>query len=231
MATDRPHVLFAFAPTLDTHDRFFNTYPSSLLHAIAPAVAAMDAGNLEASYCGRIYHPKVFTREAETLWRTMLAREEPTHVAISSTYDSWHIALTLSQVVRELLPEAVVIHGGPHLDEVLEPFVLKRTPSLDPLAEGAERLADFMVGGDGEYALSWLLEATSGCCGPVAARAAVAARSEEISALPGTGHMVFRHQDQRWSMRFRNRLELDKLPFVPRHLLPAEDLLSTAAEN
>src|SRR4051812_10301830 len=118
-----PHVLFAFAPTMDTHDRFFTSHPGSLLHAIAPLVRDMDTGDVPGTYCDRIYHPKVLTTAALDLWRVMLARERPSHVAISSTYDSWHVAIRLSRIVRELVPAAVVIHGGPHLDEVLEPFV------------------------------------------------------------------------------------------------------------
>jgi radical SAM superfamily enzyme YgiQ (UPF0313 family) len=154
----------------------------------------------------------------------MLARERPSHVAISSTYDSWHVAIRLRRIVRELVPAAVVIHGGPHLDEVLEPFVLARTPAIDPLRGGVEKLVDFAVAGDGEYALRWLVATTAGAeSGDEAVRMAAAA-CDGARSLPGTGHIVFGKGKHRTSLKFRNPLPLDSLPFPPRHLLPVEDL-------
>jgi radical SAM superfamily enzyme YgiQ (UPF0313 family) len=219
-----PHLLFAFAPTLDTHDRFFNCYPSSLLHAIAPLVGTIDSERLEGSYCDRIYHPKVLTFQALELWRTMLLREQPTHVGVSSTYDSWHVALDLSRVVREIVPEAVIIHGGPHLDEVLEPFVLSRTPQLDPLNGENRGLIDFAVAGDGEHALLWLVMKTANSVDGTQAVKEAERHKEQIASLPGTGHIVFFSSGERRSLKFRNPMPLDSLPFVPRHLLPVEDM-------
>ena len=227
MGTDQgaaPHLLFAFAPTMDTHDRFFTAHPGSLLHAIAPVVHDMDAGHLSGTYCDRIYHPKVLTAGALELWRAMLGRERPSHVAISSTYDSWHVAIRLSQIVRRLLPAAVIIHGGPHLDEVLEPFVLARTAALDPLSRGVQNLVDFAVAGDGEYALRWLVSTTAGAASGDEAVRMAAAASDGVRLLPGTGHIVFGKGEHRTSLKFRNPLPLDSLPFPPRHLLPVEDL-------
>lgn len=217
-------ILFAFAPTLDTHDRFFNCYPSSLLHAIAPLVAEIDAGRIEASYCERIYHPKIYTESAEQLWQEMLLREQPTHLAISSTYDSWHVAVRLSNLARRLLPNVIIIHGGPYLDEVLEPFVLTRTPSLDPLTVDVRECVDFLVAGDGEHALSWLIRVTITACDPTTARARVRDRADEARDLPGSGYIVFTVDDVRFTLKFRNMLDLDALPFIPRHLLPVTDL-------
>lgn len=224
MKSDQCRLLFAFAPTRDTHDRFFNCYPSSLLHAIAPLVHGIDASTIDASYCDRIYHPKVFTDMAETLRWAMVARERPTHIAISSTYDSWHVALHLGRVARELLPQVIIVQGGPHLDEVLEPFVLQRTPGLDPLTDDTRGVVDFAVGGDGEHVLRWLVEVTCDVCGPADASARVHAREQEIQRLPGTGNLVYFVGTQRQTVRFRNLMPLDTLPFVPRHLLPVADL-------
>lgn len=222
--SDEARLLFAFAPTRDYHDRFFNCYPSSLLHAIAPLVTAVDSDRLAASYCDRIYHPKVYTPAARLLWLTMLRREHPTHVAISSTYDSWHVALELAEAVRAVCPGAIVIHGGPHLDEVLEPFVLRRTPELDPLYGSAAQLVDFAVGGDGEYALLWLVQETIEADEPEKAKKIIARKAEQCASLPGTANIVFELDKQRQRLRFRNPMQLDELPHVPRNLLPVEDM-------
>ncbi|MDG4767470.1 radical SAM protein [Solwaraspora sp. WMMD406] len=184
----------------------------------------MDNGQIDISYCDRIYHPKVFTEEAALLWRAMLDRERPTHLAISSTYDSWHVALLLGRVAREILPNVIIIQGGPHLDEVLEPFVLRRTPELHPLDGDAGSAVDFAVGGDGEYILRWLVEATIGAENAAAATARVHSRRDETSRLPGAANLLYVFDGDRQAVRFRNPLPLDDLPFVPRHLLPVEDL-------
>lgn len=224
MRSTQSRFLFAFAPTMDVHDRFFNCYPSSLLHAIAPLVEAADSGVLDVSYCERIYHPKVFTEAAEALWRQMLRRERPTHVAISSTYDSWHVAVWLGRIAREVIPEVIVIQGGPHLDEVLEPSVLKRAPGLNPLTPDTRDAVDFAVGGDGEYMLRWLAEVTGGADGPSAAASRVLARNAETQRLPGTANLMYFVGGERHLVRFRNPMPLDDLPFVPRHLLPVADM-------
>jgi radical SAM superfamily enzyme YgiQ (UPF0313 family) len=179
---------------------------------------------MDASYCDRIYHPKVFTDVAETLWEAILEREQPTHVAISSTYDSWHVALHLGRMARQLLPQVIIVQGGPHLDEVLEPFVLQRTPTLDPLTDATRGAVDFAVGGDGEHILRWLVEVTGASDGPRDASARVHAHKEDVQRLPGTGNLVYFIGAQRQVVRFRNPMPLNSLPFVPRHLLPVEDL-------
>lgn len=184
----------------------------------------IDTGRLDASYCARLYHPKVYSDSAQQLWLAMLAYERPTHVAISSTYDSWHVALELAGIVRRVLPEAIVIQGGPHLDEVLEPFVIARTPELDPLPSDLRHTVDFAVGGDGEHALLWLVKQTLGVCGPDEAKRIVASHTELATTLPGTGNIVFFAGDRRFQLRFRNPMPLDSLPYVPRHLLPIDDM-------
>lgn len=217
-------ILFVFAPTLDPYDRFFSGPPGSLLHAVAPLVDAIDHGRLNMEYVPLVFHPKVFTASARLAFVNILKRFQPTHIAISSTYDSWHVALHLSHVARTLLSNVLLIHGGPHLDEVLEPFVRQRMPGLDPLSANTSGAIDFAVGGDGEYALLKLVADTAGAVDPYNAKRWVRERLNEYRPLPGTGTVSFIDGDDRCNVYYRNPLHLDELPFIPRHLLPVADL-------
>ncbi|MGH3734014.1 MAG: B12-binding domain-containing radical SAM protein [Micromonosporaceae bacterium] len=217
-------ILFVFAPTLDPHDRFFNCYPGSLLHAVAPLVDAVDRGVVDIEYVPVVFHPKIFTDRSLTAFREILTRFRPTHLAISSTYDSWHVALRLAREARHVAPDIITIHGGPHLDEVLEPFVLQRMPGLDPFSGAARDAVDFAIGGDGEYVLLKLIADTAGASDPADAQRRVAERLDDYRSLPGTGSIAFPKDDEKVIVRFRTPMNLDDIPFVPRHLLPVADL-------
>lgn len=217
-------VLFVFSPTRDPHDRFFNSYPGSLLYAIAPLVDAMNRSIIDLEYVPMIFHPKIFTEKALESFRDILRKDQPTHLAICSTYDSWHVALLLSREARELIPSIVTIHGGPHLDEVLQPFVLRRMPALDPFASSARDAVDFAISGDGEYALLKLMTDISSASGPESARQRVLEKIDEYRTLPGTGALAFVVGDEKKLVRFRNPIDLSSQPFVQREMLPPQEM-------
>jgi radical SAM superfamily enzyme YgiQ (UPF0313 family) len=214
-------ISFGFAPTADPHDRFFNCYPGSILHAVAPLIDEINKGKIGLEYSPLLFHPKVFSGSTIDDFMGIIERENPSIVALSSTYDSWHVALKLSRAMRKNKPSITIIHGGPHLDEVLEPWVQKKMPHLNPFDSEIGSLIDFAVGGDGEYSLLQLARDISAYGPDETKRRALGGTYQRI---PGNGNIAFRMDDDVHHIRFSNQMDLNQIPHVPRNLLPAASL-------
>ena len=220
-------ILFGFAPTMDTHDRFFNCYPGSILHAIAPLVDEVDSGRIDLDYAPFLFHPKNFDEKTLPNMERLIREYKPSFFAISSTYDSWHIALKMAKTAKRVNPDIIVIQGGPHLDEVLEPWVMRWMPHLNPYNGRPEtnNAIDFAVAGDGEYSLLKIvndcLKNTNLWC----AREYIKDHSDEYRGLPGRGTVSFMdNNSEQVLLRYNGMLDLNAIPFVPRHLLPVSEM-------
>lgn len=146
-------ILSAFAPSQDLKDRFFSTTPTSLGWALAPLIAEIDAGNIP----GLEYSPKVYDplRVYPGIWEDfsgLLEKEKPDIFLVSSTYDSHASAIRLASLVKRFNPEALVIYGGPHVDEVANRDVISVMPHIYPFNE-PDCPFDILIKGDGEMIL------------------------------------------------------------------------------
>ncbi len=214
-------ILFGLAPTMDPHDRFFNCYPGSILHAISPLVDDIDQGKIALEYSPALFNARNVRETTIDDFLGIIDTEKPSIVAMSSTFDSWHVALKLSKALRQKRPEVVVIHGGPYLDEVLEPWVRRRMPRLDPFESEYGSLIDFAVAGDGEYALRELAKDISKIGKEETMRKILDNGYQNVS---GRGIISFKLGDDTHHINFSNPLDLNQIPPVPRHLLPASSM-------
>ncbi len=147
-------ILFVNGPSQDPSDRFFG-WPTSLLYGIGETCKAIDAGHIDYSYSGRIFDPIWYVDELngenvraalrEALWNVDI-------VCASVTYDALFPTLELLRAARTDHPALTVILGGPHIDEA---------QAFDALRSECLRIADYLIAGDGEFALVALLKALS----------------------------------------------------------------------
>lgn len=149
-------ILFVNGPSQDCCDRFFG-WPTSLLYAIAPSIAEMDAGRLDMEYDPDLFDPVFFVADdnAPNVLRELRDRIHGVDiVCASTTYDSVHPTMTILREAKAVNPEIITIIGGPHVDEVHR-MLQHNVACTDP------SIVDFAVAGDGEYALLGLLRALS----------------------------------------------------------------------
>lgn len=147
-------VLFINGPSQDVCDRFFG-WPTSLLYAIAPSVAEMDADRLNLEYDHALFDPIWYVPEVngdEVRTQLLDRLKDVSVLCASATYDALHPTLDLFRVAKRLNPSITTILGGPHLDEV------HRLRHYNNSRQNAG-IVDFVVAGDGEYALLALLRA------------------------------------------------------------------------
>src|SRR5688572_25251676 len=107
-------------PSQDACDRFFG-WPTSLLYALAPSAAAVQAGQSDLELVGPIYDPIWYVEEmngrfVETEFAQMCLAADV--VCASATYDSLYPTLRLLAAAKRLNSRLVTILGGPHVDEV-----------------------------------------------------------------------------------------------------------------
>jgi anaerobic magnesium-protoporphyrin IX monomethyl ester cyclase len=117
----------------------------------------------------------------------------PDVVGMTATTLTFKNAVKTAHLLREILPDAALVVGGPH-------------PTADPEHAAATQAFDFLVLGEGEVTFIELLKHIAGQ-GP--------ARPEDINGL------AFWRDDRAVITPPRTRLDdLDSLPFPARHLLP-----------
>ena len=117
----------------------------------------------------------------------------PDVVAVTATTPAYHNAVESARILREIVPKAVFLIGGPH-------------PTAMPDEVGREPMFDFLVLGEGERTFAEILRHIEGK-GPT--------RPDEICGL------AFRREGDLVFTEPRGRIDdLDALPFPARHLLP-----------
>ena len=199
----RVKALLINAPSQDSCDRFFG-WPTSVLYAVAPSVAAAKEGRLDVEFVPAVFDPIWWVEgendaEVATKFCEVLATGVDV-ICISMTYDALYPALNLLKVAREFNPEIVAILGGPHIDEV-------------GFCGGHEKLwrsagnDDWIVAGDGEYALLAILRAIS--------------EGVALDAKAVRGRTRIYHKNKVY-LGEGDRLQLDELPLMPLELADCE---------
>jgi radical SAM superfamily enzyme YgiQ (UPF0313 family) len=149
-------IMFVNSPTRDRGG--FRGAPTSLLYAVGPLVEAIKSRDVEVTGFSdvNIWDPTYFTDDALAEFAGKLERMKPGIVGISSTSDSFQAATHIANEVRRVLPESVVIIGGPHCDEVR--FDEPDNPN-NPIA--VDSPFDFAIAGEGEWMLKELVRVVS----------------------------------------------------------------------
>ncbi len=112
----------------------------------------------------RVWNDKVKKYFVEKVLKVM----RPKVVLISSVSPAHRYAIDIARVVRKHLPDCLIVLGGRHVDEtihfdaVTRQIVLEPTSAIVKIFDGViEPVFDFLVAGDGYYALDILMKVIS----------------------------------------------------------------------
>jgi radical SAM superfamily enzyme YgiQ (UPF0313 family) len=116
-----------------------------------------------------VFDPRVWNESVKEYFvNVVLENVQPKVVLISAVSPAHRYALDIARTVREHLPGCLIILGGRHADETitLDPvsreLVLLPSSTLSKIAEGSiAHVIDFIVAGEGYYALDVLMKAIS----------------------------------------------------------------------
>ena len=93
---------------------------------------------------------------------------QPRVVLISAVSPGHRYAIDIARTVRQHLPDTLIVLGGPHVDETMRyeyetrQLELPHSSTLQAIADGRiEPVFDFLISGDGYYALDLLMKAIS----------------------------------------------------------------------
>ena len=169
-----------------------------------------------------IFDPRVWNDEIKDYFiNVVLAAVRPKVVLISAVSAAHRYALDIARTVRAHLPGCIIILGGRHADETirLDPITqelrLQPSSTLARIMDGSiEPVVDFIISGEGYFALDILMKAISlsldiqtrdvdvadvivsltdyaPLLGPVPGRALIAApRADTLHLWPINGHKV-----------------------------------------
>jgi radical SAM superfamily enzyme YgiQ (UPF0313 family) len=117
-----------------------------------------------------VFDPRVWNKKIKQYFSdVVLAHVQPKVVLISAVSPAHRYALDIARTVRAKLPDCIIILGGRHADETVHfddaSQQLRIEPSglLNKINEGVveENIVDFLVAGQGYYALDLLMKCIS----------------------------------------------------------------------
>lgn len=116
-----------------------------------------------------IFDPRIWNEAVRSYFvRSLLMRLRPAVVLISTVSPGHRYAIDIARVVREHLPDTLIVLGGRHVDETMrfneqtKQLDLAYSSTLRSIDDGRiERLFDFLVSGQGAYALDLLMKSIS----------------------------------------------------------------------
>ncbi|MBS1245523.1 MAG: hypothetical protein H6R36_178 [Chloroflexi bacterium] len=116
-----------------------------------------------------IFAPGVWNAEVKQYFvEHVLKVLEPRVVLISTVSPGHRYAIDIARTVRQFLPDTLIVLGGPHVDETMryeyetQQLELPHSSTLQAIADGRiEPVFDFLISGDGYYALDLLMKAIS----------------------------------------------------------------------
>lgn len=116
-----------------------------------------------------LFDPRVWNDTVKDYFVNVLLKNvRPKVVLISAVSPAHRYAIDIARTVREHLPDCLIILGGRHADETikLDPetheLQLQPTGTLNKIIEGSiESVIDFILSGEGYYALDVLMKAIS----------------------------------------------------------------------
>ncbi|BDM71660.1 hypothetical protein HEK616_51470 [Streptomyces nigrescens] len=113
-----------------------------------------------------VFDPRVWDAEARAELRAELRRHRPRVFLVSTVSPGHRYALEMARIVKQELPDCLVVFGGRHMDETMRYAPAKRSVVLEYSStlqaiddRRAEAVADFCVSGEGQFALDLLMKA------------------------------------------------------------------------
>jgi radical SAM superfamily enzyme YgiQ (UPF0313 family) len=116
-----------------------------------------------------VFDPRVWNESIKEYFvNVVLKNVQPKVVLISAVSPAHRYALDIARTVREHLPGCLIILGGRHADEtirldaVTQELTLQPSSTLSKIADGSiAPVIDFIIAGEGYYALDVLMKAIS----------------------------------------------------------------------
>jgi radical SAM superfamily enzyme YgiQ (UPF0313 family) len=116
-----------------------------------------------------IFDPRVWNEKIKEYFiNVVLKNMQPKVVLISAVSPAHRYALDIARIVRKHLPDCIIILGGRHADETIrldpetQELTLQPSSTLSKIADGSiESVVDFIVSGEGYFALDVLMKAIS----------------------------------------------------------------------
>jgi len=125
----------------------------------------MVAGNTDST----VFDPRIWDADVESYFRQLLVRQRPRVVLVSTVSPAYRYCAKIMQIVKEVLPNAVVVVGGRHMDETIQyeetsPVNVLFTPSsiVHDVQDGdLGPVVDVILSGESYDALSLVIKAIS----------------------------------------------------------------------
>ncbi len=116
-----------------------------------------------------VFDPRVWNDTVKDYFvNVVLKNVTPKVVLISAVSPAHRYAIDIARTVREHLPDCIIILGGRHADETIrfdpatQELTLQPSSTLSKIADGnIEPVIDFIISGEGYYALDVLMKAIS----------------------------------------------------------------------
>lgn len=176
-----------------------------------------------------VFDPRVWNDRVRDYFVTkVLLVMRPKVVLISAVSPAHRYAIDIARTVRTYLPQCVIVLGGRHVDETIHfdestrSIILEPSSAVRKILEGTlEPVFDFLIAGDGYYALDLLMKIISLSMDVVSKTATVHSIIENLSALsllfnPLPGNSIIVGMDAEsvhaWPVASRIRLDLSALP-------------------
>ena len=143
--------------------------PSAEYRAQADVNGIREYGGALLNTDQTIFDPRVWNEQVKKYFiEKVLKVMRPKVVLISSVSPAHRYAIDMARVVREHLPDCLIVLGGRHVDETMHFDEITRQIALEPssavvkILNGViEPVFDFLIAGDGYYALDLLMKVIS----------------------------------------------------------------------
>ncbi|MFZ5879512.1 MAG: B12-binding domain-containing radical SAM protein [Chloroflexota bacterium] len=176
-----------------------------------------------------VFDPRVWNDEVREYFVNKVLRVmRPRVVLISAVSPAHRYAIDIARTIRAHLPGCVIVLGGRHVDETIHfdgitrRIVLEPSSAVRKILDGTlEPVFDFLIAGDGYYALDLLMKIISLSMDIDSRAVSVPAIIENLSALsalfdplPGNAIIVGMGAGgaHAWPLASRIKLELSSLP-------------------
>ncbi len=116
-----------------------------------------------------VFDPRVWNEKVKEYFiNVVLKNVQPKVILISAVSPAHRYAIDISRTARKYLPDCIIILGGRHADETIrldpetQELILQPSSTLSKMVDGSiESVVDFIVSGEGYFALDILMKAIS----------------------------------------------------------------------
>ncbi|MDD3645940.1 MAG: radical SAM protein [Candidatus Gracilibacteria bacterium] len=132
--------------------------PTSLYYAMVIVNKMRKKCLGDINFDSEIFNPKIWNDKAKECLKRKIEEHNPKYILLSNTSPSHPYAIEISDFIKSIVSDVIIILGGPHEDETMIGEELNHGATLLDQYKGNISVAiDFVISGDGEYSLESLL--------------------------------------------------------------------------